>query len=77
MKSQAHAVIDGVIDIWIWITVGLLTALGFFGRRMLRRWDAIAESHVPGVEIEKKFNQVYLDTHFRQNTIKHSVGTTI
>jgi len=54
MKDQIHAVIDGVIDIWIWITLGLLGMLGFFGKRMLNRWDAIAESHVPSAEIEKK-----------------------
>ena len=70
MKDQVHAVIDGVIDVWIWITVGLLAALGFFGRRMLRRWDAIAESHVPGVEIEKKFTEVYADMAKCQNDLR-------
>jgi len=70
MKDQVHAVIDGVIDVWIWITLGLLGLLGFFGKRMLKRWDAIAESHVPSVEIEKKFNQVYADMTKCQKDLK-------
>ena len=70
MKEAMNLIANGFIDIWIWITVGLLTVLGFFGKRMLKRWDAIAESHVPSVEIEKKFTQVYDDMTKCQKDLK-------
>ena len=60
-KESFHYLIDGFIDVWIWITVGMLAMLGFFGRRMLRRWDSVAETHVPGAEIDRRFNAVYKD----------------
>ncbi len=61
MKEFWHHLTDGIIDVWIWITVGFLSMLGFFGRRMLRRWDSVAETHVPGAEINRRFNAVYKD----------------
>lgn len=58
MKEAVQPLIDHFIDAWIWITVGLLGITGFFGKRMLSRWDAIAESHMPSKEINDKFTEV-------------------
>jgi hypothetical protein len=75
IKGMGDALLNGVIEMWFLITVGLLTALGFFGKRTLSRWDKVVASHMPDEEIKKHIKQVYTDMASCQKELKNDVTT--
>lgn len=75
LKSMGDAFLNGVIELWFLITIGLLTALGFLGKRTLKRWDNVVESHMPDEEIKKHIKQVYTDMASCQTELKNDVTT--
>lgn len=75
LKAMSDAVLNGIIELWFLITLGLLTALGFFGKRTLNRWDKVVASHMPDEEIKKHIKQVYNDMASCQEELKNDVTT--
>lgn len=73
LKAMSDAVLNGIIELWFLITIGLLTALGFFGKRTLNRWDNVVASHMPDAEIKKHIKQVYTDMASCQTELKNDV----
>ena len=74
LKSMGDAVLNGIIEVWFLITIGLLAALGFFGKRTINRWDKVAASHMPDAEIKKHIKKVYDDMASCQNELKNDVS---
>jgi len=52
---------DLIVNIWLWVTVGLIALLAFFGRRILKKWDTVVDSHMPEQEIELRFGIIIED----------------
>lgn len=74
LKTMSDAVLNGIIELWFVITIGLLTILGFLGKRTLKRWDKVMQSHVPDSEIDKRFAQTYSDMTNCQQELKKDVS---
>lgn len=61
MKQHNHDVgalewlTTAIFEVWLWVTIGLLAIVAFFGRRLLKKWDAVTDSHMPSFEIERRF----------------------
>jgi len=53
--------LNGIVEIWLWVTIGLLAIMAFFGRRLLKRWDHVIDSHMPDHEIELKMDGLRKD----------------
>lgn len=75
LKAMGDAMLNGIIEVWFLITIGLLAALGFFGKRTINRWDKVAASHMPDAEIKEHIKQVYDDMASCQNELKNDVTT--
>jgi len=71
MKDIIEYLASGIIDLGVWIIVGLLGLVGLFGKRQMKKWDELAESHVPVSEINRRFNIVYADMHKCQEDLKN------
>jgi len=74
LKSMGDVVLNGIIELWFLVTIGLLTTLGFFGKRTLNRWDKVVASHMPDAEIKKHIEQVYTDMALCQKELKDDVS---
>ena len=74
LKAMSDAVLNGIIELWFLITIGLLATLGFLGKRTLKRWDEVMRSHVPNSEIDKRFAQTYTDMTNCQQELKKDVS---
>lgn len=73
-KSMGDAMLNGILELWFLITVGLLAALGLFGKRALSRIDRVVASHMPDAEIKKHIKQVYTDMALCQKELKDDVA---
>ena len=74
LKSMGDAVLNGIIELWFLITIGLLATLGFLGKRTLKRWDRVMQSHVPDSEIDKRFAKTYDDMTKCQQELKTEIS---
>jgi len=45
-------------EVWLWITIGMLAIIAFFGRRLLGRWDKVMDSHMPDHVIENHLSEI-------------------
>ena len=57
-------------EVWIWLTVGLIAIIAFFGKRMVAKWDLVIGSHMPNFEIEKRFLKLNEEMSDCQEEIK-------
>jgi len=67
--STADKLMNGALEVWLWITVGLIAVLAFLGKRLITKWDRVVESHMPEDEIEAKFESVMQDMRKCQTDI--------
>ena len=73
MKGHDHGILDAlgtmVVEVWLWITIGLLGVLAFFGKRLLSKWDVVMSSHMPDHVIEKKLTSIRNDMEDCQKSL--------
>ena len=69
LSTSIDVITNGAIEVLLWVTVGLIAVLAFFGRRLIKKWDNVVESHMPEQEIEKKFEEVLHDMEKCQQDI--------
>jgi len=73
MKETAISTVDklmnGAVEVWLWVTVGLIGLLAFFGKRLINKWDRVVDSHMPEEEIERRFNSIMQDMRKCQTDI--------
>lgn len=65
MSDKISMALDGIqnkiFDLWLWFTVGLIAVVSFFGRRLIRKWDTVVDSHMPAAEIQRQLSGVLID----------------
>ena len=74
IKNASGALANSILEMWFLITLGLLLVLGFLGKRVLRKWDSVVESHVPNQEIDKRFSKIYEDMTDCQQELKGDIS---
>jgi len=70
-KAIVDTFISGLFDLWLWFTVGLIAIIAFFGRRLVKRWDEVTNSHMPDHLIEKKMAGIRKEMNDCQERISH------
>lgn len=68
--SAVDKLANGAVELWIWITVGLIAIIAFFGRRLTRKWDQVVDSHMPEQEIKDKFKSILSDIKASEEKIR-------
>ena len=74
MKQAGETLAGYMFEVWFLVTIGLLSLLGFFGKRTLKTWDNVIKSHVPNQEIGRRFSKVYQDMTSCQNDLKSDIS---
>lgn len=72
-KHLGDMLLDGAISAWVYITLGLVTLLGFMGKRTIARIDEVTKSHMPSHIIDGKIEKIYEDMAKCQQDIVKSV----
>ena len=78
VKGLSDAFLNGIVEAWMLITVGLLGLVGLFGKRQFERWDKIAKSHMSKNEINDQLEEIKAsvsEVHGRIDDIYHVMIT--
>jgi len=74
IKNLGDSVLNGIVEMWLLITIGLFGLLGLAGKRLLNRWDEVAKTHVPSNAIDKRFAKTYKDMTNCQQELKDDIS---
>ena len=74
IKNLGDSVLNGIVEMWLLITIGLFGLLGLAGKRLLNRWDEVARTHVPSNAIDKRFSDTYAAMTDCQQELKNDIS---
>jgi len=46
-----------ILEVWLYITVGLIALVAFFGKRLIKRWDTVVDPHLTASEVKRLLNE--------------------
>lgn len=75
--SAVDKLMNGAVELWIWVTVGLIAIIAFFGRRLTKKWDQVVDSHMPEQEIEDKFKSILQDMRGCEEKIRKEQSSLV